>query len=70
VLASAAAPNAPTNIFRLFGDATGDGLVSAADFNEFRLAYGGAGSIFDFNNDNATVASDFNDFRLRYGGQI
>src|SRR5205085_816558 len=33
VLSSALAPNPPTNIFRFFGDVTGDGAVSAADFS-------------------------------------
>jgi predicted outer membrane repeat protein len=52
---------------RLFGDANGDGAVTATDFNVFRLAYGGGPSIFDFDNDGNTSASDFNQFRLRYG---
>lgn len=52
---------------RLFGDADGNGTVSAADFNAFRLAYGTGPSIFDFNNDGQTNAADFNQFRTRYG---
>jgi hypothetical protein len=53
---------------RLFGDANGDGAVTAVDFNAFRLAYGQPGaSIFDFNGDNNVSAADFNEFRLRYG---
>lgn len=55
------------NFLRLFGDANGDGAVTASDFNQFRLAYGGGPSIFDFNGDSATSASDFNAFRTRYG---
>jgi murein DD-endopeptidase MepM/ murein hydrolase activator NlpD len=71
VLASAAAPNPPTNIFRLFGDADGNGTVTAGDFNAFRLVYGTSGpSIFDFNDDNTVSASDFNAFRLRYGAAV
>ena len=58
----------PTNIFRVFGDSDGNGTVTAADFNAFRLAYGASGaSIFDFDGDNQVSASDFNQFRLRYG---
>jgi len=56
---------------RLFGDADGNGMVTATDFNAFRLAYGGVGaSIFDFDGDNAVSAADFNQFRLRYGISI
>jgi hypothetical protein len=61
----------PTNgLFRLFGDANGDGTVSASDFIQFRLAFGGSGSIFDFDGDGAVAASDFIQFRLRFGGSI
>jgi hypothetical protein len=53
-------------LYRLFGDADGNGRVSATDFNAFRLAYGSAGpSIFDFNGDGQVSASDFNQFRTR-----
>jgi predicted outer membrane repeat protein len=81
-LASAAAPNAPTNIFRLFGDVTGDGAVSAADFNGtgplgtppnivgFRQAFGGSDPRLDFNGDGSVAASDFIQFRLRFGGTV
>lgn len=59
------------NLRRLFGDADGNGSVTAADFNEFRLVYGGVGtSIFDGNGDNQVTAADFNAFRLRYGAMI
>lgn len=60
-----------TGIFRLFGDANGDGSVTAVDFNAFRLVYGTSGmSIFDFEGDNQVTAADFNQFRLRYGVTI
>lgn len=63
--------SAPDSIHRLFGDADGNRVVSAADFNEFRLQYGTTGaSFFDFNGDNMVSASDFNQFRLRYGMTI
>ena len=70
VFASAAQPNPPTNIFRLFGDCDGDGAVSANDFIQFRLSLGGSSVIFDFDNDGAVAASDFIQFRLRFGGSI
>lgn len=68
VLTSTGAP--PTNIFRLFGDADGDGAVSGADFNLFRLAFGGSSVIFDFEGDGAAAGSDFNQFRSRFGGSV
>ena len=70
VLASAPTPSPATNIFRLFGDANGDGTVAANDFIAFRLALGGSNPIFDFDNDGAVAASDFIQFRLRFGGSI
>jgi hypothetical protein len=61
-------PTSSPKLFRLFGDADGNGSITAVDFNAFRLAYGQAGpSIFDFDDDNQVTASDFNAFRLRYG---
>lgn len=61
------ADNVQQNFFRLFGDGNGDGAVTAIDFNNFRLAYGGGPSIFDYSGDGLTTATDFNEFRLRYG---
>jgi hypothetical protein len=53
---------------RLFGDADGNGAVTATDFNAFRLDYGSSGpSIFDYDNAGGVSAIDFNEFRLRYG---
>ena len=61
----------PANgLFRYFGDANGDGTVSASDFIQFRLAFGGSSSIFDFDGDGAVATSDFIQFRLRFGGSI
>ncbi len=61
----------PVNgLFRLFGDADGDGTVAANDFIQFRLALGGTNSTFDFDNDGSVSASDFIQFRLRFGGSI
>jgi hypothetical protein len=56
---------------RLFGDADGNGVITAADFNAFRLVYGlGEPSIFDFNGDGQVSESDFNEFRLRFGVSV
>jgi hypothetical protein len=58
-------------LYRLFGDINADGLVSAFDFQQFRLVYGTMGpSAFDYNSDNLTGAEDFNQFRLRYGMMV
>jgi hypothetical protein len=76
VLASAPAPAAPTNIFRLFGDVNGDGMVSGLDFDGtaaligLRQAFGGPDHRFDYNGDGSVAASDFTQFRLRFGGSI
>jgi hypothetical protein len=57
-----------SKVHRLFGDADGNGAVTATDFNAFRLVYGTAGpSIFDFDGVGGVSAIDFNEFRLRYG---
>lgn len=64
------APGTAPNLFRLFGDATGDGAVSGADFNLFRAAFGGTDNMFDFDNDGAVAGNDFTQFRSRFGGSI
>jgi hypothetical protein len=60
----------PGTIFRLFGDANGDGTVSASDFILFRMNFGGNADMFDFDGDGSVSASDFVQFRLRFGGSI
>jgi parallel beta-helix repeat protein len=71
VLASAGAPSPPPNIFRLFGDADGDGDVDATDFGAFRLTFGtGANLAFDFDGDGDVDAADFGQFRLRFGTSV
>lgn len=67
VLASASAPAAPTNIFRLFGVSDGDGAEMSPDFAVFRTFFGLGASIFDNNYDGQTNADDFTDFRKRFG---
>jgi hypothetical protein len=82
VLASAPAPAAPTNIFRFFGDVTGDGAVTAADFNGtgplgtppnvvgFKQGFGGTDHRLDYNGDGSVASSDFTQFRFRFGGTV
>ena len=67
ILASSTAPNAPTNIWRLFGDSDGDNDVDVTDFSRFRLAFGNGPSIFDLDGDDDTDVSDFVAFRSRFG---
>ena len=69
VLASAASPNPPTNIFRFFGDSDGDGDTDAANFLAFRNVFLGTvtyDNAFDFNNSGSVDAADFLQFRNRY----
>jgi hypothetical protein len=57
----------PTNgLFRLFGDADGDGTVTATDFLAFRLAFLSASPVFDFDNNGQVDAGDLLQFRLRF----
>ncbi len=63
-------PLVAPRLFRLFGDATGDGIVAANDFIQLLGTMGGSSVIFDFDNDGAVAASDFIQFRLRFGGMI
>jgi hypothetical protein len=66
-------PDVFQEFHRLFGDWNGDRLVSAVDFNAFRLHYGFDSSspnyrhYFDFDLDGIISAADFNAFRINYG---
>jgi len=62
----------PANgLFRLFGDADGDGDVDAPDFGAFRGAFGGVSNpAFDFDGDGDVDAQDFGQFRGRFGTAI
>jgi hypothetical protein len=60
----------PTAIYRLFGDADGNRMVDMADFDLFRMSFGGYAAAFDFNNDGAVAGSDFNQFQTRFGASI
>ena len=60
----------------MFGDVTGDGFVSAQDFNKFQLAFGNASgdpgfnAAFDANGDGFVSAGDFNQFKPRFGTNL
>jgi len=62
----------PANgLFRVFGDADGDGDVDAADFNAFRGAFSSGASVtFDFDGDGDVDATDFGQFRQRFGSSV
>jgi hypothetical protein len=61
----------PANgLFRLFGDADGNGSVNSTDFAAFRTFFGIGPSMFDFDNDGQTNAGDFAEFRTRFGLMI
>ncbi len=61
------------NFFALFGDTSGDGLVSVAEFGQFRSTFGklssdvGYNLLFDYEQDNSVGVSDFGQFRSRFG---
>src|SRR5439155_14568993 len=56
-------------LYRLFGDATGDRVVNGADFGLFRTAFGTTSAdaaynaAFDVNNDRVINGADFTPFR-------
>jgi ribonuclease/Dockerin type I domain len=61
---------ATNKLFRLFGDANGDGSVGANDFVLFRQFFNGADGIFDFDGDGFVSASDFVQFKNRFNTSI
>ena len=66
VISSAAQPNPPTNIFRLFGDLDGNGTVNNNDFLQFRLHFLQPFDAFDFDGNGTVDANDFLQFRLKF----
>jgi hypothetical protein len=65
------APNTPVNLFRMFGDTDGNGLVDLSDFAQFRTAYNpNYNSIFDADGDGVVSLLDFSQFRQRFGTMI
>jgi len=63
-------PAVAPRLFRLFGDADGDGDVDAQDFGAFRGAFGSVNATFDFDNDGDVDAADFGQFRARFGSSV
>jgi Repeat of unknown function (DUF5650) len=61
---------ATNTLFRLFGDANGDGAVGANDFVFFRQSYNGVNDTFDFDGDGFVSTSDFTQFRNRFNTSI
>jgi glucose/arabinose dehydrogenase len=63
-------------LYRLYGDANGDGTVNAADFGPFRGAFGssvGQSAYLDYldlNGDGVINAFDFAQFRTRFGSGV
>ncbi len=63
-------------LYRLYGDANGDGTVNAFDFSQFRNAFGSSTGQtayldwLDFNGDGVINAFDFSQFRNRFGGGV
>ncbi len=64
--------DAADNFFRLYGDFDGNRLVAAADFNEFRAAFGKTIRLaeFDYDNSGSIGTADFNEFRKRFGRSV
>jgi hypothetical protein len=64
---------ATNRLFRLFGDANGDGTINGLDLAAFRAAFGAAappGSPFDVNGDGAVNGLDLAAFRARFGTTV
>ncbi len=67
---------AANGLYRLYGDATGDGVVNAADFAPFRGAFGSAVGQsayvewLDLDGDGFINAFDFAQFRSRFGASV
>jgi hypothetical protein len=64
---------ASDNLFRLFSDSDGNGVVNAAETNRFRLTTGKTSGdatfnpLFDFDSNGSITPADTNQFRLRVG---
>ncbi len=64
---------AADNLYRLYGDVTGDRTNNAADFGQFRPAFGASQpdpaykDFLDFNGDGTINAFDFGQYRPRFG---
>jgi hypothetical protein len=70
VLASAAGPATPTNIFRMFGDINGDGAVGVNDFSVFRGSFNSTNPYMDYNDDGSVSTNDFIQFKSRFNSSV
>ncbi|MBX7104465.1 MAG: hypothetical protein K1X57_10315 [Gemmataceae bacterium] len=59
-------PATAPRLFRLLGDADGNGQVTSSDFLAFRLAFLSPNPTFDFDNSGTVSSSDFLAFRLNF----
>lgn len=57
-------------LYRLFGDANGDGAVNSTGFAALRTVFGVAGPVFDFDGNGVVNSDDFAEFRKRFGLSI
>jgi hypothetical protein len=59
-------------VFRLFGDANGDGVVNNVDLSLFRTVYGAATTdrTFDFDGNGVINAADLAAFTARFGSSV
>jgi hypothetical protein len=61
----------PANgLFRLYGDANGDGAINAGDFASFGNEFNSPSVAFDFDGNNTVDAGDFAQFGNRWGVAI
>jgi len=63
-------PASMPKLFRLFGDADGNGVVDVLDFGAFRQTFGSADPAFDFDGSGSVDALDFGQFRQRFGSAV
>jgi hypothetical protein len=63
-------PAVVPKLFRLFGDADGNGLIDLLDFATFRGAFGNSSSVFSFDGAGSVDLLDFAQFRTRFGMQV
>lgn len=61
---------ATNKLFRLLGDADGDGDNDIGDFAALRLTFGSSSVVFDFDNDGDVDLLDFVTWRSRFGSSI
>jgi uncharacterized delta-60 repeat protein len=68
--AEVGSPTSPNKLFRIFGDANGDGAVAANDFVFFRQSFNSVNVVFDFDGDGSVSTNDFIEFKNRFNTSI